>query len=203
DFDVEPPAGFPTHPHRGFEAFTYMIEGAFHHVDNLGNDSVVSAGGTQRFTSGSGAWHSEMPGGDGTNRGLQLWGNLPRPLKQMNPNYAGLAASRHATKALDGGDLRTIVGTGSEVELQTAVRYADVSLRPTAVFHDVVEDGWNALVYVIRGAIEIAGEHFEEQEAALPSAGPLKIFARTAARFAVLAGKPHHEPIIHHGPFVD
>lgn len=203
DFDVAPPAGFPTHPHRGFEAFTYMIEGAFHHVDNLGNDSVVSAGGTQRFTSGSGAWHSEMPGGDGTNRGLQLWVNLPRRLKQMSPNYAGLDASRHSTSVLDGGDLRTIVGRGSDVELQTSVRYVDVTLRPAGKFHDIIEEGWNAVVYVIRGAVEIAGSRFEEQEAALPAAGPLSILAHTAARFAVLAGKPHHEPIVHHGPFVD
>lgn len=203
DFDVAPPAGFPTHPHRGFEAFTYMIEGTFHHIDNLGNDSAISTGGTQRFTSGSGAWHSEMPGGDGTNRGLQLWVNLPRRLKQMSPSYAGLDASHHAVRQVDGADVRTIVGRGSDVELQTSVRYHDVSLAPGAVFEDVVEGGWNAVVYVIRGAIEIAGARFEQQEAALPAAGPLKVLASTAARFAFLAGRPHHEPIIHHGPFVD
>lgn len=203
DFDVAPPAGFPTHPHRGFEAFTYMLEGAFHHVDNLGNDSVVSAGGTQRFTSGSGAWHSEMPGGDGTNRGLQLWVNLPRRLKQMSPNYAGLEASRHPLRQVDGGETRTIVGAGSEVELQTPVRYADVSLPPGGVFHDVIEGGWNAVVYVVRGAIDVAGSVFTDQEAALPGPGLLSIVARSDARFAFLAGRPHHEPIIHHGPFVD
>ena len=203
DFDVAPPAGFPTHPHRGFEAFTYMLEGAFHHVDNLGNDSVVSAGGTQRFTSGSGAWHSEMPGGDGTNRGLQLWVNLPRRLKQMSPNYAGLDGSHHPERRVDDADVRTIVGSGSDAELQTAVRYADVSLAAGRAFRDVVEGGWNALVYVVSGLVEIGGTLFEAQEAALPSDGPLIVLARSAARFAVLAGRPHHEPILHHGPFVD
>lgn len=203
DFDVAPPAGFPTHPHRGFEAFTYMIEGAFHHVDNLGNDSVVSAGGTQRFTSGSGAWHSEMPGGQGTNRGLQLWVNLPRRSKRMPPNYAGLDASRHAERRVGDAEVRTVVGAGSDVELQTAVRYADVTLAEGRAFHDVVEGGWNALVYVIHGLVDIGGSVFAGQEAALPGEGPLTVVARSAARFAVLAGKPHHEPILHHGPFVD
>jgi redox-sensitive bicupin YhaK (pirin superfamily) len=203
DFDVAPPAGFPTHPHRGFEAFTYMIEGTFHHVDNLGNDSAVSAGGTQRFTSGSGAYHSEMPGGGGTNRGLQLWVNLPRRLKKMPPNYAGLDPSHHPVNVVGGAEVRTIVGRGSDVELQTSVRYHDVSLDEGGVFSDVVEGGWNAVIYVIRGAVEIAGSRFEAQEAALPKSGPLKILASSAARFAFLAGRPHGEPIIHRGPFVD
>ena len=92
DFGVRRPAGFPMHPHRGFEAFTYMIEGAFFHKDNLGNESEIFAGGTQRFTSGKGAWHSEMPSTDGRNRGLQLWVNLPRRLKPMPPDYEGTAA---------------------------------------------------------------------------------------------------------------
>jgi len=203
DFDVHMGAGFPTHPHRGFEAFTYMVEGEFHHADNLGNDSVIGVGGTQRFTSGRGAWHSEMPETSGSNRGLQLWVNLPRRLKQMPPNYAGLAPEAHPTRLVDGAGVRTVVGNGSQVELQTSVRYEDVTLPADHAFHAVVEDGWNALVYVIEGAVRIAGTVVERHEAALPVPGPLAVLAVGAARFAFLAGKPHHEPIIHHGPFVD
>jgi hypothetical protein len=203
DFDVAAPAGFPTHPHRGFEAFTYMLEGAFHHVDNLGNDSVVTAGGTQRFTSGSGAWHSEMPGTDGRNHGLQLWVNLPRRLKQMSPNYAGLEASHHAVAGDDGARVRSIVGQGSDAELQTPVRYRDVTLAKGHSFRDVVQGGWNALVYVIEGSVALAGETVGQYEAVLPREGPMTAVARSAARLVFLAGKPLGEPIYHHGPFVD
>jgi hypothetical protein len=203
DFDVGPPAGFPTHPHRGFEAFTYMLEGAFHHKDNLGNDSVVGEGGTQRFTSGRGAWHSEMPGTDGSNRGLQLWVNLPRRLKQMPPSYAGLEPGKHPTTRVDGATVRTVVGPGSDVELQTPVRYEDLVLPVGGTFRAVVEAGWNALVYVIEGSVRIAGELVDKQEAVLPGDGPLAIVAGTAARVLFLAGKPLHEPIVHRGPFVD
>jgi redox-sensitive bicupin YhaK (pirin superfamily) len=72
EFLVEPPASFPSHPHRGFKAITYMLEGGFHHTDDLGNDSIVLAGGLQKFTAGRGIVHSELPGTKGLNRGLQL-----------------------------------------------------------------------------------------------------------------------------------
>lgn len=203
DFEVGPPAGFPTHPHRGFEAFTYMLDGAFHHRDNLGNDSVIGAGGTQRFTSGRGAFHSEMPGTDGVNRGLQLWVNLPRRLKTMSPNYAGEPGDNHPERREHGYTARTIVGDGSPVELQTAVRYYDVSLQAGATFSNWIETGWNGLVYVIQGSIEAAGMVLRERDGILPREGSVTLAALTVARVLFLSGKPHHEPINHRGPFVD
>src|SRR5690606_33471961 len=87
EFEIQPGTGFPDHPHRGFEVITYVLEGAMHHRDNKGNDSVVSAGGVQHFSAGSGIVHSEMPEGNTTTRGIQLWVNLPRSDKAMAPMY--------------------------------------------------------------------------------------------------------------------
>ena len=87
EFNIEPPAGFPEHPHGGFEAVTYMLQGGFHHTDNLGNDSTVMAGGAQRFTAGKPIMHSELPGTEGSNRGLQLWIRLPTKLRDLEPTY--------------------------------------------------------------------------------------------------------------------
>lgn len=208
DFDVRKPAGFPEHPHRGFEAFTYMIEGAFHHRDSLGNDSVIGPGGTQRFTSGRGARHSEMPASEGSNRGLQLWVNLPQRLKTMAPSYAGLAGGSLPERAheRDGGVLgriREVVGASSPVELQTEVEYLDVELLADASFDHVVPTGHNAILYVIAGRVTLLGETLERGQALLPSPGRVEIVAHEASRMLWLSGRPHGEPIRQRGPFVD
>lgn len=203
DFNVQRPAGFPEHPHRGFEAFTYMIEGAFHHRDNLGNDSVIGVGGTQRFTSGRGARHSEMPASDGNNRGLQLWVNLPRRLKQMDPSYRGLDGDALPIEQAEGVSVRIICGARSPVDLQTEVDYLDVGLRADARFSRAVPEGHNALLYVMEGEVSVLGETLRRGDGLLPSAGEVVIQAHENARFAWLAGRPHGEPIRHRGPFVD
>ncbi len=94
EFTVQPGAGFPTHPHRGFEAITYVFSGEMQHADNLGNTSTVGPGGAQRFTAGRGIEHSEMPGETQATRGIQLWINLPQRLKQLDPDYQEVPASR-------------------------------------------------------------------------------------------------------------
>ncbi|EDM75386.1 Pirin [Plesiocystis pacifica SIR-1] len=204
DFDVRRPAGFPTHPHRGFEAFTYMIAGAFHHKDSMGNDSVIGPGGTQRFTSGRGARHSEMPATDGSNRGLQLWVNLPRRLKKMAPSYAGIdGASMPAPVEGAGHVLREVVGSRSPVELQTEVQYFDVDLLADARFDHAIPSGHNALIYVLDGEVELLGERLGEGEVLLPTPGRVQIAARSASRILWLSGAPHGEAIVHRGPFVD
>jgi redox-sensitive bicupin YhaK (pirin superfamily) len=203
DFDVRQGAGFPDHPHRGFEAFTYMIEGAFHHRDSMGNDSVIGPGGTQRFTSGRGARHSEMPATDGRNRGLQLWVNLPRRLKRVDPSYAGIDGKDMPIEALAGRVVREIVGLRSPVELQTEVAYMDVDLLADASFEHTFPDGHNALIYVLDGELELLGESLRAGEALLPSAGAVHIRASVASRFVWLSGRPHGEPIRQRGPFVD
>jgi quercetin 2,3-dioxygenase len=203
DFAVTAPAGFPDHPHRGFEAFTYMIDGSFHHRDNLGNDSLITSGGTQRFNSGRGARHSEMPGGAGTHRGLQLWVNLPRRLKTMDPEYEGTGAEVMPFERGGGLEIRTVVGPGSPVALHTDVDYLDVTLLADQGFERTIRRGRNTLVYVIADAIDVAGQRVRRGEGVLLSPGELVVQGRAGARFAFLSGRPHDEPINHRGPFVD
>jgi redox-sensitive bicupin YhaK (pirin superfamily) len=203
DFDVQPPAGFPEHPHRGFEAFTYMIAGTFEHADNLGNVSRVTAGGTQRFNSGRGARHSEMPGTSSSNRGLQLWVNLPRKLKQMDPEYADTQPDAMPVDESSGLVTRTIVGERSPVALHTEVEYLDVKLIADATFARTIPDERNTLVYVIDGVARIGDEEVPRGHGVLLSAGELEVVGNEGTRFAFLSGRPHGEPILHRGPFVD
>lgn len=203
DFDVAEPAGFPEHPHRGFEAFTYMIEGEFEHADSMGNRSAIAAGGTQRFNSGAGARHSEMPGDGAHNRGLQLWVNLPRRLKQMAPEYDGIDAKD--MPAVDDGAqrIRTVVGASSPVRLHTDVEYVDVELLVDGGFTREIEPIHHALVYVIAGGLAIGDERAERGEALVLGPGRLDVRAPAGTRFAYLRGRAHGEPIKHRGPFVD
>lgn len=203
DFDVRRPAGFPEHPHRGFEAFTYMIEGAFHHRDSMGNDSIIGPGGTQRFTSGRGARHSEMPATDGRNRGLQLWVNLPRRLKKVEPSYAGIAGEQMPVESLAGRVIREVVGARSPVVLQTEVEYFDVELLGEASFERVVPEGHNALIYALDGEVELLGERLRAGEALLPTAGHVAIRASGPSRVLWLSGRRIGEPIRQRGPYVD
>ncbi len=202
DFDVRAPAGFPTHPHRGFEAFTYMIEGAFEHRDTMGNVSTITAGGTQRFNSGRGAKHSEMPASAGSNRGLQLWVNLPRKLKQMEPEYTALQGD--ALPRLDAPAERTriISGGDSPVALHTEVDYRDVTLLADR-WTTTIPAGRNTLLYAIEGTLTVGAHTARRGEALLLEAGSLVVGGARGSRFAFLSGRPHGEPIVHRGPFVD
>lgn len=203
DFSVAEPAGFPEHPHRGFEAFTYMIEGGFHHKDNLGNDSVVSTGGTQRFTSGRGARHSEMPVGTAENRGLQLWINLPRSLKKMEPEYEAIMGNDLPENGHAGVVTRTIIGPQSPVKLRTAVRYLHLRMAAGSRFEDEIPADHNALVYVAEGHLRIGDLELGPGEGAQPTRGEMGLLAMADAHAFLLVGKSHHEPIVHRGPYVD
>jgi len=203
DFDVAEPAGFPEHPHRGFEAFTYMLEGEFEHADSMGNRSAITAGGTQRFNSGAGARHSEMPGDGPHNRGLQLWVNLPRRLKSMSPEYEGIDARDMPVAETASLRIRTVVGAASPVRLHTEVEYLDVELLADAGFTRDIEADQHALVYVVAGALVLGDERAERGEALVLGPGRLDVQAAAGTRFAYLRGRPHGEPIKHRGPFVD
>jgi redox-sensitive bicupin YhaK (pirin superfamily) len=202
-FSVAPPAGFPMHPHRGFEAFTYMLDGAFEHRDNLGNESAVSTGGVQLFTSGRGAWHSEMPGTPGSNRGLQLWVNLPRRLKTMEPRYTAIHGRELPETHHRGVRTRTVVGPGSPVRLETPVRYLDLALDPGSAYGDALPARWQGLVLALEGAVKVGDVALSEGQTALVQGGELGLRALSRARAVLLAGLPHDEPIAHRGPFVD
>ena len=157
---------------------------------NLGNESQIEAGGTQRFTSGSGAWHSEMPASHGRNRGLQLWINLPRRLKKMPPDYEGIAA-KYMPTTQDGG-VRTseVVGPNSPVVMQTAMGYRTCSFPNKGACALVGPSGHQGLVYVLEGEIKMLGAVFKEGDVVIPSAGRLPLEAQAGTRVAHVHGRP-------------
>jgi quercetin 2,3-dioxygenase len=203
DFRVAPPAGFPLHPHRGFEAFTYMLGGSFHHRDTMGNDSVVTTGGTQRFTSGRGARHSEMPAEERINHGIQLWVNLPERDKHIEPEYEAVDGRDMPEEAHGDVVVRTVVGPGSPSRLRTEMTYLDLDLRRATRHELEVPDGRRGFVYVVDGDVEVGDRAVPPQSLAFLVAGEAAITAKSRARVVVLTGKPHGYPIRQHGPYVD
>jgi len=203
EFLVEPPAGFPSHPHRGFEAITYMLEGGFHHTDDLGNDSIVLAGGLQKFTAGRGIVHSELPGTKGLNRGLQLWVRLPSKLGNVKPDYQQIESNSVPEREMDGLRIRVIAGENSLVKMHTKIIYLDVISRQRGYFVYQVEPEANVFIYTIEGNLAIADLAVKESEAALLTTGnKVEIKTEKNSRFVLIGGKPHREPIILKGSFV-
>lgn len=200
-FDIAS-GGFPDHPHRGFEAITYMLAGGMQHADNLGNRSIVHAGGAQRFTAGRGLVHSEMPEGHAS--GIQLWINLPRQLKGLPPAYQQVDAEDFPTHKAQGVCVRTLVGEGSPLLLQTAVDYLDVSLDAGSHWSRKVKRGFRGFVYVLHGCICQESHEISAGEAIfVEGVSELFLEARSESRLMWCFGQPHGEPIYQHGPFVD
>lgn len=203
EFAIEPPAGFPEHPHGGFEAVTYMLQGGFHHTDNLGNDTTVMAGGVQRFTAGKRLIHSELPGTKGLNRGLQLWVRLPKRLQGLEPAYQQVDARDIPEDTINGHHVRTVVGENSPVRLHTEVTYLDVALQPRQAFTRDISRDFNSFVYVLEGNVEVRDTALGKSEAALLTGGDsIELSATKPARLVVIGGKPHGEQIVLAGSFV-
>ena len=208
EFMVGAGAGFPEHPHRGFEIITYVLEGGFGHKDSLGNDSMVGAGGLQKINTGRGLYHSEMPAQAGRSSGLQLWINLARDLKGLEPEYQGVPAAQIPETSGDGWRQRTIVGPDSPVTLHTPVLYLDATVEPGGDWHTDVPDDFRAFVYVLHGAGRFGNDGQVGRGGQLLALGPGDSFGAQAAgqepvRFAFIAGRPHNEPIRMRGPYVD
>jgi quercetin 2,3-dioxygenase len=203
EFNIEPPAGFPEHPHGGFEAVTYMLQGGFHHTDNLGNDSVVMAGGAQRFTAGKPIVHAELPGTKGLNRGLQLWIRLPTTLQYLAPTYQQVDPKDIPEQIVNDHLVRTIVGKNSPVMLQNEVAYLDVTLQPKQAFTCDVRSDFNVFIYVLEGTVKIGNTVVSKSEAGLLTEGDsVDLSAAEPARIVVIGGKPHGEEIVLRGSFV-
>jgi len=200
-FDISG-GGFPDHPHRGFEAITYLFDGGMNHTDNLGNKGVVHAGGAQRFTAGRGMVHSEFP--DGRAHGIQLWINLPKRLKSIAPAYQQLQADMIPEVCHDGVTIRTIVAEGRVISLHTDVEYLDVQLQPQSCFERRIATGARGLIYVVDGSVAINGLKLESGQAAcMDDTAIINILSAQASRLMWCFGKSHNEPIHQHGPFVD
>jgi len=204
DFRIQPGAGFPTHPHRGFEAITYIFHGSIRHEDNLGNASTVTDGGAQRFTAGRGLEHSEMPSREGETRGIQLWINLPQRLKGIDPDYRQSDADEMPARAIDGGQIRTIVGEDGPVTLHTPVIYREIKLEPGGVYSEEMPQGFRGLIYVVDGDISIGQQSLGPSGVAFFEA-PVRFEVSTdaGAHFMACFGQPHGEPIRQWGPYVD
>mgnify|MGYP000158972106 FL=1 len=203
-FEIGPDTGFPDHPHRGFEAITYMFTGSMQHTDNLGNQSTVTAGGAQRFTAGRRIVHSEMPADTASRSGIQLWLNLPQRLKHIEPAYQQVGSDgipeRHQGQVV----VRDIFGMGSPLHLHTRVRYADVTLDAGEEFAELINKDFRGFIYLVEGELVIAGRELDAGYAAfMEDTGLLKISAKQKSRFMICFGAAHHEPIKQYGPFVD
>jgi len=204
DFIIQPGAGFPTHPHRGFEAITYLFSGEMQHRDNLGNTSTVGPGGAQRFTAGRGIEHSEMPGKQQDTRGIQLWINLPQRLKQIDPDYQEVPAADIPQQDINGGYVRTIVGRNSPLRLKTDVNYLELVLGENTGYGNTVDEGHQGFLYLVSGDAALGDTQLKAGDACFLEAGTAwQIQSQAGCRLMVCTGTPHREPIRQHGTFVD
>ena len=206
-------AGFPDHPHRGFETVTYMIAGRMLHRDSAGHEGLLENGGVQWMTAGRGVIHSEIPQQEeGVMEGFQLWLNLPGRDKLCPPWYRDFQAAdlpRFQTAA--GVDVTVIAGeshgvTGAVTREATAPLFLDVHLPAGARFDQHLPAGHNAFVYVYRGSVSVGGEPVGVQRMALlanePGTDGVTLEAAADARMLLIAGRPLNEPIVQYGPFV-
>ena len=212
-------AGFPPHPHRGFETVTYMLDGRMQHKDHLGNVGDLGPGGVQWMTAGRGVIHSEMPLQEsGRMRGFQLWLNLPAKEKMKPARYRDIPADEIPEVALPGGGrVKVIAGSvgsvsgpinGPDAHLTTDPLYLDLHLQPGERFEQPVPDQDTVFAYAYEGAVQV-GEGGEARALPRQAAGVLSPGARAVivagldgARLILLAGRPIQEPVVQYGPFV-
>jgi redox-sensitive bicupin YhaK (pirin superfamily) len=203
-FRVTAGSGFPSHPHRGFEAITYLFTGTMAHEDNLGNKSTIGPGSAQCFTAGRGIVHSEMPGSEDTACGIQLWINLAKAQKKIDPAYQEVLAEQLPVEQWAGGQRRTIVGEGSPLTLHTPVTYFDLTLQAKGSYQWQPAENFTGLAYVVEGTVRINDNAlYEGQALRVFQPGDLAFATDTGARIMVCFGQAHGEPIIQYGPFVD
>jgi redox-sensitive bicupin YhaK (pirin superfamily) len=205
-------AGFPEHPHRGFETVTYMLAGHMQHRDNHGNSGDLTPGSVQWMTAGRGILHSEMPQQeDGLMWGFQLWVNLPAKDKMIAPRYQDIGPERiPVVRPTDGVEVRVIAGelagvTGPVEGIATAPLYLDISLQPGAHLALALPAGHHGFAYVFDGeSALVGGELLQRDELGVLSEGehlPLAGGGKPA-RLLVVAGQPLNESVARYGPFV-
>ena len=203
-FDISPGRGFPDHPHRGFEAITYMFKGGMNHKDNLGNESFVTAGGAQRFTAGKGIVHSEMPAEKGNSNGIQLWINLPQKLKKLAPSYQQVNDEDFPVKDIKGGEVKVLVGEGSPLVLNTDVNYLHINLDEQAEYELTIDKSMKGIIYLMKGELNVGSNNLQQDQALfIEGEESINLIAQHKSEFMLCLGLPHNEPIHQYGPFVD
>jgi redox-sensitive bicupin YhaK (pirin superfamily) len=219
DFRSEDPdrylAGFPWHPHRGIETITYVVDGSVEHGDSMGNKGVISSGDTQWMTAGSGIIHQEMPRGDTEGRmgGFQLWANLPRSHKMMDPRYRDIKRGQVPEVALENGvKVKIICGKvgrhqGPVQDIVIDPEYLDVTVPAHSSFVHDTKRGHTVFAYVIDGK-----GYFDSRKEQTIANGTLALFAdgdsvavsteKDPVRFLLISGNPIGEPVAWYGPIV-
>ncbi len=203
-------AGFPAHPHRGFETVTYLLEGHMLHEDHLGNKGNLKSGGVQWMTAGRGIIHSEMPQQEnGRMRGFQLWINLPAKEKMKPAGYRDIQPNEIPAVSLPAGTMKIVAGTyeGTQGPVQggsTAPLYWDVQLESAKTFAAKIPATHSAYVYPFEGGVEVGDRVLKTHQGGVLGAGDrIEVKAGAGgARFLVLAAKPLNEPVVQYGPFV-
>jgi redox-sensitive bicupin YhaK (pirin superfamily) len=224
--------GFPWHPHRGIETITYVIGGSVEHGDSMGNSGVITAGDVQWMTAGGGIIHQEMPQGDPEGRmyGFQLWANLPKSYKMMDPRYRDVKQAQIPEMSLpSGATVKVICGTvngtqGPVQDIVTDPEYLDVTVPPGTTFSHLVDRGKTVFAYVIDGegyfdqdrdayAHEIIGSnYFDLKRSCVCGNGTVVLYGdgdevsvtseKSGVRFLLISGRPIGEPVAWYGPIV-
>ncbi|MQA55763.1 pirin family protein [Pseudomonas piscis] len=209
-------AGFPPHPHRGFETVTYMLEGRMRHEDHLGNVGLLQSGGVQWMTAAKGIIHSEMPEQEqGVMRGFQLWLNLPGRHKLDPAAYRDIQPQDIPRLTTAGGVEAVVIAgrfddghsqqAGAVERPHTEPHYFDLHLPAGASVSPRLPAGHRVLLYVYEGSIELPGHPqsvASSRLVRLADEGELRLDSRAGARVLLIAGKPLGEPVVQYGPFV-
>ena len=206
-------AGFPDHPHRGFETISYMIAGRLRHRDSAGHEGLLENGGVQWMTAGRGVIHSEIPEQqEGRMEGFQLWLNLPGSEKMCTPWYRDFKAEELPTLTTPEGVAVTVIAgeshgvAGAVAREATAPTYLDIHMPQGTDFAQPLQAGHNVFVYVYRGAVTIGDQTVPQQRMAIlkndAGSDGVVVAATQDARLLLIAGQPLKEPIAQYGPFV-
>ena len=204
-------AGFPSHPHRGFNTFTYMIDGDMEHKDSMGNTGNLGPGGAQWMKAASGVIHSEMPKQEnGLMRGFQLWINLPAANKMDTPEYQEYKSADFPVVDTDDFSVKVLIGRFAEADAPivddiTGVSYLDVRLNAGKQFQHTLPAENNSFIYVFEGDGQFSGQNISTNtfiELGTTENTPVFTAGKNGARFLLVSGRPINEPVVQYGPFV-
>jgi len=210
---VKLPAGFPDHPHRGFETVSYQLEGSFLHEDSNGHKGRLNPGDIQWMTAGKGIVHAEMPASkDEEASGLQLWINLENKNRMVHPAYQEFTKDKIPVVKKEGVTVKVIAGeaygTEGPIIARTPAFYMDVSMNEKSKYSQKIPSGWNVMCYVLSGKAVFGSNKKEGKEysAVLIKNDDSEVLevetGEEKCNFILLAGKPIGEKIYQHGPFV-
>lgn len=215
DFAPGARSGFPDHPHRGFETVTYLLEGEFEHKDSHGNRGRLGPGDVQWMTAGAGVVHSEMPSAalrqkGGRLRGLQLWVNLPRKDKMIQPRYQEFPGGRIPEASFPGGRVKVLAGefqgTSAVIDTRTPIQYLHATLEPNASVTLPAPEDQQGFLYCLDGSGEVSGgQPIEAHRLAILGHGGTEVPVKAGPQgFSgiLVTGKPLNEPVFQYGPFV-